>query len=126
VCACVCVCVCVCTRNHTSTRVSTTKFLVPLLFKTERPADAVEHFTEACTILEAQFAKTRYLATDSHPTIADLLILTELDQISSTGFNLFDYTPFPGVQRFMSDMSNLANYRSNFASVESMSHPVQA
>ena len=60
-----------------------------------------------------------FLATYDHPTIADLLILPELDQLSAEAFNLIDLEPFPHVRKWMSDVaSHLPDYENNFATVK--------
>jgi hypothetical protein len=46
----------------------------------------------------------KFLATSSFPSIADLMIVTELDQLSSKGYRLFDYTPFPRIEQYIADV----------------------
>lgn len=60
-----------------------------------------------------------FLASYDHPTIADLLILPEIDQLSADAFNLIDLEPYPQVRKWMSDVaSHLPDYQSNFATVK--------
>ena len=50
--------------------------------------------------MEKTLTGTTYLVYDK-PTIADLLILCELDQHLPEAFGLFDFTPFPKISAWM-------------------------
>ena len=48
-------------------------------------------------------AERKFLAGGSAITIADLLIICEVDQLMPEAFGFFDYTPYPNVVRWVGD-----------------------
>jgi glutathione S-transferase len=62
---------------------------------------------------------TKFLVGNKHPTIADILLLPELDQISKSGCDLFDFSPYPLVEKYMEDLKqSLRSYEVNFQPVK--------
>jgi len=81
--------------HHSATRKSTTAILRPVLWKTTDEAGA-KAFADSLAFLEKHLSTVGpFLAGTGSPTIADLLILPEIDQLSV--FGLFDLTPYPKV-----------------------------
>jgi len=92
--------------HHSNTRRSTTKFLHPALFKKPVDEAEVQLFKNSLQLLDNQLEKTTYLASDSAPTIADLMIIPELDQLQEDCFALFDYSPYKNIVRYLEDVKN--------------------
>ena len=68
---------------------------------------AVRIFTAGLKTLEDRpLANTRYIAGDSL-TIADLSAYAEIGQLQPQFTNLFDYGPYPNVQRWLADMQQV-------------------
>ncbi len=113
--------------HHTNTRKSTRSVLVPFFFPPKNVSldevfqQARKEYGRVMQFLESHFTNhpnQRFLASNDHPTIADLMILPELDQISEKGFNLFDYSAYPKVTNYMNSMSSfLKTYPQNFEAV---------
>ena len=66
--------------HHHNTRNSTMKILLPYVFKNSIPEDAVKGFKKSLKFMEAHLEKnnTKFLSSNNHITIADLLVLPEL------------------------------------------------
>lgn len=97
--------------NHSATRLSTLKLLRPKFSGKEATEEDVKKFAEIVAVLDAQLDKNikenehnRFIAGTSEPTIADLLLVPELDQLTEDAFSLFDYTPYPHVVQYMKDV----------------------
>lgn len=111
--------------NGANTRVSTKKLLVTKIFppKTGAPealASAVKELAIAVSFIEGHLSRnnTKFLVGSS-PTLADLAIITEIDQQSPTAFNLFDYTPYPLVQQWMKSCEEvIKSYKEVFQPVQ--------
>lgn len=93
---------------HTShVRKSTSDLLHPVVgaafggkdLDKEAFAKAQESFTKQLQLLEGWLENSKFLATDDHPTIADLQAYCEIDQIEA--FNLMDLSPFKKVQAWI-------------------------
>jgi glutathione S-transferase len=75
-------------------------------------------FTSAAKEEENKKEGSVFLCSENHPTIADIFLLPEVDQLSERGFNLFDYSPYPNVQKWMKNMQTcLTSYEKNFEGV---------
>jgi glutathione S-transferase len=62
--------------------------------------------------------KSKFLASNDHPTIADLLIIPELDQLSDKGFGLADIKQFPTVCNYINTIqSEVSSYDEVFQAV---------
>ncbi len=73
-----------------------------------------------CDFMSQHFETTgnKFLVGSKHLTIADLLIICELDQLGKEAFDLFDYTPHPLVEKYMENVrSSLTSYKDNFQPV---------
>jgi len=107
--------------HHSGTRTSTMRVLVPVFFKKEDP-EGVSVFTKNIEFLEARLAESgegKFVAGTLQPTIADLLLLPELDQLE--GFKLFDYTPYPNVAKYLKLCKGvLKSHAENYKAVEDM------
>lgn len=104
--------------HHGSLRRSTTKILVPALTKTEVNAQELRLFKKDLQFMDSQLQNSTFLASSEHPTIADLLAIPEIDQLTEQGFALFDYTPYPNIVRYMSSVrSSVSSYDEVFAPV---------
>lgn len=114
--------------HHLNTRSSTREILGPALVprayakQTPEQQEAVKKsFGKTLTFLENYFVSSKkpFLAHSSRPTIADLLILPELDQHTKEGFHLYDYTPYAEVTQYIDRMQKtLLHYDKVF-------HPVR-
>lgn len=96
--------------HHANTRVCTTGLIrLKLLPPPDGSADAViakslKSLQKSLRLMDEQLKTTKFLAPGDSPTIADLLLLPELDQHTVEGFGMVDFTPFPNVQRWMKDV----------------------
>ena len=62
--------------------------------------------------------KDKFLCSSNKPTIADLLLIPEIDQVSKEAFNLFDYSPYPNVLRWMENIrETVPSYAANFKNI---------
>jgi glutathione S-transferase len=111
--------------NHANTRMSTKNVLVSKLFppKTEGGTNSalqegVQKLSKSVAFIEDHFGRTNcaFLVGDS-PTIADLLIITELDQQLPEAFGLFDFSPFPLVSKWMKECQKISSYKEVFEPV---------
>lgn len=95
--------------HHRNTRKATLNVLVPMLFPPEGPNDALEQgkkeVAKVLGLLELHLREsgTRFLVGNEHPTLADLLLLPELDQLGPRAFAAFDFSPYPLVLQWMAD-----------------------
>jgi glutathione S-transferase len=110
--------------HHTNSRSATKKILRIHVFKPEDMdkiiAAGVQELTKSLEFVEGHLLRTgnRFLEGSDHPTIADIMILPELDQLDSDAFALFDFSPFPRVQQWMRDLKGaLPHYNEVFAPV---------
>jgi len=109
--------------NAGNTRVSTkmlrTKLFPPKTGAEEVFAAGVEEFARAVSFVESHLARngSTFLVGDK-PTLADLAIITEIDQQSPTAFNLFDYTPYPLVMQWMKACEGIKSYKEVFQPVQ--------
>jgi glutathione S-transferase len=106
--------------HHTNTRHSTKGILRPNLFTSLPDREGVlergkRDFSTALKHLEVCLAKTKFLAGDSGPSLADLLILCEIDQLYPESFNLFDFGSSPHTRRWVADCrSSIKSYQEVF------------
>lgn len=95
--------------HHTNTRNSTTGILRNHLFKQMPDREAnlargTKAFTQGLKHMELHLGKTKFLAAGSNnATIADMLLLCEIDQLMPEAFNLYDFKPFPNILRWVGD-----------------------
>lgn len=87
--------------NHTNTRKGTTKIVAAQFFG--RTVD-VSGFKQAVSHLDKHLESNKFVASTIHPTIADLMLLPELDQLLPECLNAIDYAPFPNTLRYIEDM----------------------
>lgn len=94
--------------NQTNTRYSTKKILVTKLFPPKVNAvdtlnAGIQEYSRSMKFLDKHLQNNKFLVGDK-PTIADLLIITELDQLNHKAFNFFDYTPYKNISRYMASV----------------------
>lgn len=115
--------------HHTHTRVLTTSVLLPQLFSADpktasRVAEKVnvglKTAGRALAFIESRLEATgnKFLAGDK-PTIADLLILPEVDQHLPEAFGLLDLSKYPNVMAWVARCRNYIGepYAANFEPV---------
>jgi glutathione S-transferase len=107
--------------NHGNTRLGTKAILHLKLYgkpgTEERLANGTAVYTQAIQHLNSHFASSRFV-TGGNLTIADFLIVPEIDQLGNPGFNFFDFTPYPHIQRYLADFkSNVLSYDESFKAV---------
>ena len=90
--------------NHNATRKSTTCVIRPMLFGGEVNSAA---YVDTLHVLEKALANSKFVATSDKPTIADLMLLPELDQLDEEwhGTALVDYAEFPNIRRYIAELS---------------------
>lgn len=112
--------------NHTNSRKSTKGILTTKLFPgmhknvdiNEVIAKNAKDFGRSCAFLNKHLEKNKFLAGTDYPTIADLTIVPELDQLTSEAFDLFDYTPYPNILSYLKRFGdNVKCYREVFEPV---------
>ena len=113
--------------NHSNTRVCTSGVLRNKMFPPrggagdELIATAQKILKGSLAFMEIQLQRTKYLVDGDKPTIADLVILTELDQNSTEGFGFVDLSPYPAVTRWMKQVaSDVPTYQTVFEPVKVM------
>lgn len=113
--------------SHTGTRKSTDNFLHPVLAgKSVTEADVavfgrvVQYMDDELDKNKANNEHHKFIADTSHPTIADLMLLPELDQLTADAFGLFDLSPYPNVVQYMADVRGAlgSDYEVSFAPVK--------
>jgi len=97
--------------HHSNTRLSTTQILHPKLFNKMAGAEdkyknGQKSFGRTLKFLDVALSKQTFLAAGEHATIADLLILPEIDQQLPEAFGLVDLAPFSNVRRWMTDVKS--------------------
>lgn len=100
--------------HQTGTRKSARNVFAPTLFGVGN-VDTTE-FATSLTLLESVLGSSKFVASSDHPTVVDLMILPELDQLKMDffGTELFDYSPYPNVVRYMADLEAiLPSYAEN-------------
>lgn len=110
---------------HTGSRNATTKLLIPFL--SGKSADIlaagreevgrhVQHIERHLSAIQDDPSRT-FLAGGS-VSIADLLIITDLDQLQPAAFNLFDFQPYPAVRAWMAAVADaVPSYMQSMATV---------
>jgi hypothetical protein len=107
--------------NHTGTRLSTSKILLPTLFKKGVDDSDRAAFDNSLTYLNTHLAANEFLAGTSSPTIADLFIVPELDQQMPCCFGLVDMSRFPNIARYLESVkAAVPSYSAIHAPVESV------
>lgn len=94
--------------HHTNTRLSTKGLLHTRIFPKvpDREgilARGIKTYTLGMKHIDGALQSSQYLAGGASLSIADLLILCEVDQLLPEAFNLFDYSPYPNVLRWLGD-----------------------
>mmetsp|Transcript_12327 Transcript_12327/g.18685 ORF Transcript_12327/g.18685 Transcript_12327/m.18685 type:complete len:224 (+) Transcript_12327:81-752(+) len=96
--------------NHTNTRMSTSKLLVPaVILKMEIKEADMEAMKRSLSFLDTHLENNTFVAGTEAPTIADLIILPELDQIHTDAFGLLDLTPYSHIMRYIGALKAALN-----------------
>lgn len=108
--------------NHTAARKATLDLVRPALHGAADLAEAKKKFTSVLAFLEEQLAKspTSFVAGTAKPSIADLFIITELDQLEA--FGIFDLSAFENVAKFLADTAAAypKSYPANYGAVKAL------
>lgn len=107
--------------HHANTRKATTQVLHSRMFPTElypslkrqkeKGEQGAKDMKRSLTFLEHILAKADYLAGGAQPSIADLLILPELDQHLPDTFAMLDFTPYKNVRSWILNMQGQTFYQ---------------
>lgn len=101
--------------NHTNTRHGTMGILVGHLFPDKFAAGvdaATKKYTRSIKFIEKQLVPGKYLAGTDKPSIADLSVITEIDQLNKEAFGFFDFTPYPKVSDWLKLVAdNVSSYK---------------
>ena len=115
--------------HHANTRKGTLKVLRQMLFPKKGADPAVEaadlekslkEMYKSIGLIESHLtqSKSKFLVGSKHPTIADLLIIPELDQLSEKGFNLANIKQFPAVCNYINTIeAEVSSYKEVFQAV---------
>jgi glutathione S-transferase len=105
--------------NHANTHVSSTKIVSCVLMKRPIHADHKTALAHALAVLNEHLASRGFLTGDVI-TLADYVILPELDQIEFLGREVFDLSPFTHVMRYLTAASfAMYSYAKNGATAKS-------
>jgi glutathione S-transferase len=106
--------------HHTNSRIGTKSILIsrtfPRAISSEKLTSDKKIFTRSLTFMEKHLKEsgTQFLV-HNELTIADLLIVTEFDQLEKAAFDLFDFSPFPHIQQWMQAIRNkVTSYKEVF------------
>lgn len=96
--------------HHSNSRKATRAVLIPHMFPPKHNGDEIrsngfKELSKATTYLNdfLSVSGSKFLVNDTL-TLADLLIVTEYDQLMPEAFNLFDFHPFPFVDKWVSEV----------------------
>jgi glutathione S-transferase len=104
--------------HHGALRRSTTKILIPAIHKTPPSEEELESYRKNLTYLNTHLGTSTFVASEAHPTIADLMLVPELDQLTDAAFALFDYSPYPNIVRYLDSIKTaVSSYEEVFAPV---------
>lgn len=102
--------------HHGALRRSTSKILLPAFSSSPPPDAELDLFRSNLRFLDAHLANSTFVASDTHPTIADLMLIPELDQLTPAAFSLFDYSPYPNIERYLNSVKGaVSSYDEVFA-----------
>ncbi len=104
--------------HHENSRVCTRGLLLNHMFPNlplakENTTRGLKTLSRSLKLLDTHLAnhKNKFI-TGENISIADLLIVTEFDQLKPEGFNLLDFTPYVHVSNWMNNMeSSLKSYK---------------
>jgi len=99
--------------HHRNVREVTVKLVAPLVRTDLNLPSGPTQFNEAKRIIQTledfYLSKTKFVAGDKL-TIADFLCFEELVQCESEYFEVFDFSPYPGISRWLKSMKELPKY----------------
>lgn len=93
--------------HHSNSRLSTKVILLghkyPAIYgQPDSMKRGIKAYSRAMAIMDEQLSKTRFL-TGEQLSIADLVVLPEVDQLTTEAFGLFDYKPYTHIIRWLKD-----------------------
>lgn len=103
--------------NASNTRVGTTGLLMgkyfPRFVSAEESQKALKKYTRSISFLEDHLSKSPHpFLCGSSPTIADLQIICEVDQLDAPAHNIFDFSSYPRVKSWSQSIaSSLSSYQ---------------
>ncbi|MFT4564343.1 MAG: glutathione S-transferase, partial [Gammaproteobacteria bacterium] len=101
--------------HHRTIREASIAFVAPKIRKDLDIPQAIQdsakaNFTGALDALEQGWlSKNRFLVGDS-VTLADLAAYVEIGQTQPRFTNVFDFSPYPNIQRWLGDMANIEGH----------------
>ena len=98
---------------HHNSRMFTLKAVVPFMrpdLKVKFNPKSLKPLKGVCMQLEAQLSKSRYLASEDHPTIADLAVYGDVGQCQEQYLGVYDFSPYPNLVRWMKDLEQVPGY----------------
>ena len=113
--------------HHSNSRVCTTKILLPAIFKSDKSEELIaggqRSLAKSLKLMDTHLASTKqqFLASDNMITIADLLILPELDQHLPDGYDMMNnYASYPYIQQWIKNCANALpiSYETNYNEVK--------
>mmetsp|Transcript_12004 Transcript_12004/g.36593 ORF Transcript_12004/g.36593 Transcript_12004/m.36593 type:complete len:212 (-) Transcript_12004:859-1494(-) len=107
--------------GHTNTRLATMAVFAPRLTGGKASKSSLERFSAALDQLEQQLSREHFVAGGK--SIADLFLLTEVDQLAIT--ELFDFSKYPAIVAWLGRMSKLKTYDENAKPVFSLAAKLQ-
>lgn len=115
--------------NHTNTRHGTELLKLTLYGqdpKDQKISERKKGFVKALETLESHFDSSKYLVGDSI-TIADFLIVPEIDQMMGDAYGLADFTPFPKVVAYVQNFrQTVKSYDESIAPIKAIAKRLQA
>ena len=99
--------------HHTNSRKMTVSVLRPVIFSNKHAdADTYKLAMKSVEFLEGHFERNASFVflTGAAPTIADLLLAPEFDQMDSSAFGLVDFAGFPRVSAWLKAVSAIPDY----------------
>ena len=101
--------------HHRNVRDASTGMIAPRIRKDLNIPEAIQqgaiaNFTRAVRTLDTGWlARSRFLAGDT-PTLADFSAYVEIGQLQPCFTNLFDFSPYPNVSRWLADMQQVKGH----------------
>lgn len=87
--------------NNNNTRLLTTGLLKPSLAGLKDEI-ALMMIKKSLTYLENELVNRKYLVPGDHPTIADIVLITEIDTVETC--KMLDLSPYPSIKKWMQDV----------------------
>eukprot|EP00188_Purpureofilum_apyrenoidigerum_P002547 Plantae.Rhodophyta-Purpureofilum_apyrenoidigerum.ctg26139.p1 GENE.Plantae.Rhodophyta-Purpureofilum_apyrenoidigerum.ctg26139~~Plantae.Rhodophyta-Purpureofilum_apyrenoidigerum.ctg26139.p1 ORF type:complete len:212 (+),score=31.17 Plantae.Rhodophyta-Purpureofilum_apyrenoidigerum.ctg26139:239-874(+) len=102
--------------THTNVRLATMAIFAPMLMGTKTSKGGLDRFSAALDQLEQQLQAEQFVAGSR--SIADLFLLTELDQLAIC--ELWNLSKYPAIERWLTRMSKTRTYSENTKPLHSL------